>query len=212
MDSTHFLREKSKKFLLPLFIRLNVPSKFLLFFRIFFAFVSGVLLLFDNTISLVFFIAYQFVFLVDYVDGPLARIRKEFSPTLNRVDRVAHSLTSALFLLAITISLFLRINNLYLLGIGTIGVFSIISSILLEWFWTAKKRISLKELKERHKISTSSQFLFYNFIRIDGPFTLFFFLKILNLDLYLLIFFGILNFLILGKKVYSILTWKEKKN
>ncbi|MGV8142519.1 MAG: CDP-alcohol phosphatidyltransferase family protein [Candidatus Pacearchaeota archaeon] len=212
MDGTHFLREKSKKFLLPLFIKLNVPSKFLLFFRIFFAFVTGVLLFFDNALSLIFLIAYQFVFLVDYVDGPLARLRKEFSPKLNRVDRVAHSLTSALFLLAVTVALFLRIDNLYFLAIGLVGVFSIISSVLLEWFWTAKEGISLKELKERHKISTNKQFLFYNFIRIDGPFTLFFFLKILNLDLYLLIFFGILNFLILGKKVYSLTTWITKKN
>lgn len=212
MDDTHFLREKSKKFLLPLFIRLKVPSKFLLFFRIFFAFLTGVLLFFNNTISLIFLIAYQFVFLVDYVDGPLARLRKEFSPKLNRVDRVAHSLTSALFLLSITLSLFFKANNIYLLGLGMIGVLSILSSVFLEAFWIRKEGISLKELKERHRVSGSQNFLFYNFIRIDGPFTLFFFLKILSLDSYLIFFFGTLNFLIFGKKVYSLITWKKKKN
>jgi len=210
MKNTHFLREKTKKILLPIFVKFNVNPKFLLVFRIIFAFVTGVSLFFNNYISSVFLIIYQFVFLLDYVDGPLARAKGQFSSKLNKVDRIAHSLTTFLFLLAITYAYFLPNMDLPILVAGLLGSLFVLSSAMLEVLWM-NRGLSFERLKEMHKVSGSRNFLFYNFLRIDGPFTLFFFLVILNLNMVAIILFSAIHFLIFIKKVYNLAKWRKKK-
>tara|TARA_Y100000034_G_C6884961_1_gene406167 strand:+ start:1318 stop:1953 length:636 start_codon:yes stop_codon:yes gene_type:complete len=211
MEESHYLRDLMQKTLLEYLKKTNIKPQSLLFFRIFFALLTGVVLFMgEYVLSLIFLTIYQFVFLLDYVDGPLARFRNEFSPKLNKVDRLAHSLTTFLFLLAITTSYYFSSSNIFLLGVGLVGSFSVLSNLLLEVFWTNNRGISLKELKKLHKVKKRN-FLFYNFFRIDGPFTLFFFLVIFNFLVITIWLFGIMQFLIFLKKIYTLIKWIKKR-
>src|SRR6185503_21066327 len=96
-----------------------------------------------------------------------------------------------------------------LLAIGLVGTFSVLSTLVLEYFWM-RQGISFKDLKNMHKVENKN-FLVYNFLRIDGSFTLFFILILFSLHAIAIIFFSTLYFLILIKKIYTMTQWRKKK-
>lgn len=204
-SDTHFLRKFATTTLLPYFEKANVSPRFLLFFRIFFAFITGLAIILGNwVVAVIFLTIYQFVFILDYIDGPLARRKGEFSPFLNKFDRIAHALTSAFFLMGIT----LMFQENWTVYVGIAGVLSILASIVIDTFWI--KTAGLAEVKKVHKVK-GKFFGLYNLLRIDGSFTLFYFLflmRLFEIDLYAL---SILNILMLSKKAYNFIIWKSKK-
>ena len=77
---------------------------YLMWIRIIFAFITIIVLFQGNWFYSIFiFTLYQFVFLLDYVDGPLAKKKKVFNIKYQQIDRQAHNIISFLLLLGITI-------------------------------------------------------------------------------------------------------------
>ncbi len=209
MHKTKFLRYVTEKILFNFLKDSKVKPLHLLFARILFAIITGVVLLFGNYLyAIIFLTIYQFIFLFDYVDGKLARYRKEFSLKWRKIDRALHYLTSALFLLAITIPYYLKSNEILIFLIGLCGFLSIIATFLVD-------TLNLRDMDfDKMKIVHSKKGLFrhfYSFLAIDGSFTFFFFLVIFNQIKIAIIFLSVLNLLILIKKINMFIKWKKKK-
>jgi len=175
MDSKErWLRKQAEK-LLPFLKKFHFAAEFLTIFRMVFAVVTALIFLYDRyLLTLIFFTAYQFVLLLDYVDGPLARYQKRFSVKWAKADRLFHYFISLTFILTLSIGYFLNQGNKYILYIGIAGaVFAFISNFF-----------SISQFKESQIDNPRSNGRFsriYSYIGIDNPFSVFYFLIILNL-------------------------------
>jgi phosphatidylglycerophosphate synthase len=207
---TKLLRYISEKTLLPLFWTLKIKPSYLVLFRVFFGILTaGTLFQGRTIISLVFISIYQIVFLLDYVDGKIARKRNEFSSKWRRFDRSAHYFISFLFLLGISYGLFMEIGKMDVFLIGIVGSLSILLTFLIDTLWL-QSGINFENLKKIHD-KKSIVTPIYSFLTIDGAFTLFYWFYLLNIIKFSIIFFSILKFLILIKKIYGFIKWKRKK-
>ena len=210
MYKTKFLRKLMKRTLLEYLKNTLVKPQHLLLFRFVFAIVTGIILFFGNYLySVIFLTTYQFVFLLDYVDGPLARYRKQYSLKWSKFDRIAHYLISILFFLGISVSYFGESSSYLFLSLGLIGSSAIMLTLILELIWL-RKFISFKKLRDIHK----DKWLFspiYSFLPIDGPFTLFYFFVLFNVLPFAIIFLSVLYLLILVKKIFILLKWKVRR-
>lgn len=192
----------------------KISPEFLTSFRIIFALITGVVLFFGNYfLSLVFIIVVQFVFLLDYVDGPLARYKKRFSKKWQKADMIFHYITAALFLYAITTSYYRGSSNILLLTLGIVGTFTILYTLLISLTWYGKLGMPLTE-KDKKKAKRENKSIitkFYSFLGIDSPFSLFFIFVVLDILAVAVIFYSILKIAIFIKKVLYLQRWQRAK-
>jgi hypothetical protein len=207
---TRYLRRLMEKTVLKFLKKTKIKSQSLLLFRIFFSIITIITIFIGDYIYIAIFLTtYQFVFLLDYVDGALARYRGKFSPKWRRVDRTSHYLISFLFLFALNYTLFLKQFDLATFVIGLIGSSSILLTFFIDTLWL-NKFISFDKMKEIHdKRGFFSGF--YSFLPIDGPFTFFFFLVIFKLFKIAVIFLSLMYLAIFIKKIFFSLRWLIKK-
>jgi len=176
MDSKEkFFRKIAEKRLFPFFKRSKIRTEYLVIFRIFFALLVSLILFFGNYIySIIFITLYQFVLLLDYIDGKLARHQKRFKIRWVKIDYFFHYFVALLFLLAITLA-YARSNGInYIFITGTIGSFLILISSCIGLYRFHSVRIK----RRGYKGFFSS---IYSYVGIDNPFGLFYFLILLNL-------------------------------
>jgi hypothetical protein len=207
---TKYLRKFMRKTVFEFLKKTKIKPRHLLIFRIFFALLTIIIIFLGNYFYIVIFLTiYQFVFLLDYVDGALARYRKEFSKKWRRVDRTSHYIISFLFLFALNYFLYTNIPNVPIFIIGTVGSISILLTFSVDAIWL-NKFISFEKMK---KIHDKRGFFsgFYSFLPIDGPFTLFFFFIIFKLFKIAIIILSLMYFAILIKKIFISLRWLIKK-
>ncbi|MEM3405615.1 MAG: CDP-alcohol phosphatidyltransferase family protein [Candidatus Pacearchaeota archaeon] len=194
-----FLRKITER-ILPLFKKLNIPSEILTLFRIIFAiYVSIILLLGNRILSIISLTIYQFIFLLDYIDGKLARYQRRFSLRWVKIDILSHYIISSFFILSISLSYFIKTKNFILLYSGLFCFLLILSSFFIELINFKKIRLNNKQNKNNR-----TSFPFYSFFGIDNPFNIFYFLVLLNLISFLIIFYTILYILLLLIKIKRI--------
>lgn len=212
-DKEIFFREISLRLLLPLTKKIGIAPEFLLAVRIIFGIITGIILFFASKFIFILFLTIcQFVFLLDYIDGPLARYKKRFSFKLLELDRLFHYLISFLFLLGVNVSYFLEKGNILLLLLGEISCLSILITLIFELQMRKKLKIDLSKIrtaqdKKREKFSNLRSLLI-----IDSPFGLFYFLAIFNLKLTIILLFGFVKIVMLANKILVIKKMKEEKN
>lgn len=216
MYKTKFLRWVADVILFNLLKDFKLIKPYhLLLFRVSFAIITA-LSFFTNNLLLIlsFLTVYQFVFLLDYVDGSIARYRKQFSPKWRRVDRTSHYLISTLFLLGISYYSFSINYDFPFLVIGLIGSISIFFTFIIDSIWLSS-RISFDKFVEIHNRRGVISIV-YSFLPVDGSFTIFYFSilaslifpYVLNISI---IFLSSLYLLTLFKKTYNLLIWKKKQ-
>ena len=101
--------DKLRSFVKPLIgfcEKRNISPEFLTISRILFGILVAYTLLKGNYLpSLIFISLYQFVLLLDYVDGPLAKKQKKYKLNWVYLDYMTHLVLSTLFLLAVSFAL-----------------------------------------------------------------------------------------------------------
>ncbi|MAG20330.1 hypothetical protein CL618_02760 [archaeon] len=189
-----FLRKHAKK-LLPFFVRNNISPEFLVLFRIIFGFITALSLFFlEYPFYIIFLVLYQFVLILDYVDGDLARIQKKFSLTWAKIDFVFHYILSFSFLLALLIKYFSNYGTNTIFFICLVGISLIMIIMLISTY--------------NYKIVSGRGYQgflkpIYSFIAMENTFNLFFFLMIFNLWELALFCYSLLYILIFLVKVYK---------
>ncbi len=198
-----------KSTLLEFLKKTPIRAHHLLLFRVSFALLTGIMLFIgDYATRVIFLTLYQFVFLVDYVDGPLARYRNEFSLVWQKRDRIAHYLIAVLFLTGIVWSHYMSSDNATLLTIGLFGSSSLFLTLIVDT--TILQRLAtIKKIREVHE-NKGIFYPIYSFLPIDAPFTFFYFLVVFDAIPTAIVFLSSLYFLILLKKIYTVLTWKKR--
>jgi phosphatidylglycerophosphate synthase len=146
------------------FDKIGISAEGLTIFRVLFG-LAAIYLFYSGTYLayILFLLAYQLVFLVDYVDGRLARLQKRFSFKWLYFDRIAHYVITFLFLLVLN----LKYPNIILLYVSLISVlvFSFIG--VYDTFRNYKHSAALTPGSLRETA--------FGFFIIEAPFSLFFF-------------------------------------
>jgi phosphatidylglycerophosphate synthase len=211
MEESHYSREFIKKYFLNFLEKKKIKPSTLVIIRFIFAFLTAGIIFYGSFIlSIIFLTIYQFVFLLDYLDGPLARKRKEFSIKWSRADRIGHSIVTALFLSGVVFRFYLNGGGEKIIILGGLGITTILLSQLIEIWWINQKGMDFGKLKKIYQVK-GKFFLIYNFLRIDGFLTLFFFLYIFNYHKILILFFSFMYMIIFIKKIRSFIKWKIQK-
>lgn len=181
-----FLEKQSEK-LLPFFVKKKISPEFLTIFRIIFGIITSIFLVFGSYIQMIIILTlYQFIMLLDHIDGPLARKLNRFSLSWVKVDRFFHYFISSLFIL------FLSLNfDLYLLYLG---IFISLLILIFGLFDLRFKKISKNNKPEKRNS-------FYSWIGIDNSFSIFYFLILFNLKKICLILYSFIYLIILIKKI-----------
>lgn len=189
-----WLRGKAE-LLLPLCKKVDIPAEFLTIFRILFGLITGLIFMLNNYIlSIAFLTAYQFISVLDYIDGKLARYQKRFSVTWVKIDRFFHYFISLSFILTLSIAYSISTKNIYILYTGVICSFFIVASSIISAF-------QFKESQIENPRSNGKFLGVYSYIGIDNPFSLFYFLIILNLIPLTIIFYTVLYLFVLIRKI-----------
>lgn len=157
-----------------LFFKMNIPAELLTLFRFAFAIlVSFFILKGDYKIYILLLFFYQFVFLLDYVDGTLAKKQNRFSLKWVYLDRIFHYLTIILFLTGISI----LTENLPLIFFA---FFSSTSFFIVGLIDTKNSDIRFGKVKSK------KTFKMYRIVNdlfvLESPFSLFFFLVLFRLN------------------------------
>jgi phosphatidylglycerophosphate synthase len=196
-----FIRRLSKP-LLNFLKKTNISAEELTLFRLFFGIFAVLMILFGSfTQAFIIVFLYQFVIFLDYVDGSIARYRGNFKLSWVYVDLMGHITLSFLFLLAVTISYYLKTESILLLSLGLLASFLFLFNNVLN------KRSSFDQWKEVHKNIKNNKprkFTFFIvFLRIDRPFGLFFVLFLFNLSFVLIPLYATIYTLTVIHKFYS---------
>jgi len=196
-----FFRKQAKK-LLPFFVRNNICPEFLVLFRFIFGFITAFSFFFlKYPFYVIFLVLYQFVLILDYVDGDLARVQGKFSLTWAKVDFVFHYILSFSFLLALLIKYFFNYgtNTIFFICFG--GVSLIIVIIFISTY--THNRIGLKGRRYNGSLRP-----IYSFIAMEHSFNLFFFLMIFNFWELTLFFYSLIYILIFLVKAHKFIRYK----
>lgn len=190
-----WLRRQAEK-TLSAFKKSKIPAELLTLFRIVFAFIVAYVLFKNNYLySIIFITIYQFVLLLDYIDGKLARHQKRFSISWIKFDFIFHYIVSFTFLIVITISNYLANSIIWIFYTGLIGS----TLILVAGLFGSLK---FKEIRMQRKGTYKGRLSWlYSFIGIENPFSLFYFLVIFNLINALIVIYTFLYLLIFLRKL-----------
>lgn len=207
-DEKYFIRRLVKP-LIEFFKKTSISAEELTLFRIFFGFFTFLSILFGSYLqSLVVVFLYQFILLLDYIDGSIARYRNNFKISWVYVDLIGHIVLSFLFIISITFSYYFKTSSNLFLFFGCLtGILFLFNNIF-------SKKSHLDKWKEIHKNpKRNKEEKFSNlkvFVKIEKPFGLFFILIMLNLCAFIIIFYFILYFINTTYKFYS--EFKSLKN
>src|SRR3989338_4844253 len=159
-----YLRYKALD-LLPVFLKLKIPVEVIVLFRMLFALLVAIIFLLGNhLLSLIFLTIYQFVFLLDYIDGELARKQHRFSLRWVKFDHIFHYIASFLFLLTLSIGNFESLDTWVFYS----GLFASVLVILTMFLGIKQfKKIRLQEQDYKGRFSK-----IYSFLVIYSPFSL----------------------------------------
>jgi phosphatidylglycerophosphate synthase len=165
-----FLRKLAKP-LENIFYNLGIPPSFLVIVRFLFAIVTLYVIVFAPLfVSFLFVLLYQFLFLFDYVDGNLARRRKEFKESWNYFDFFMHYVFSILFISAISLRIFFDNGNIFFMVLGFFAGFILLLNSLStkDYFFLIRhnKLFPRKEGKKRGFLIRTV----HSFTRIEEPF------------------------------------------
>lgn len=167
------------------------------------AFISGIFFALGTwEYLLLAFVFLQITYLLDHVDGNLARYTGNCTVFGRWIDRIANNLFKFFFLFGATIGVFRTTNNAFYLILGCIGIFNWIFSTYVsetKGMFTFKKSLSL--LPESEKSSVPLSLISFNLL---GLFAL------INKVNYALWFFAIFG-LVWIKQIYDIhKQWKRE--
>jgi phosphatidylglycerophosphate synthase len=200
-DNKYFTRRLVSP-LINFFKKTNISAEELTLFRIFFG-VFTALIISIGTYFQYFLITllYQFVLLLDYVDGSIAREKGTFKIRWVYLDLVGHIVLSFLFILAITLSYYFRTGDIFFLTIGCFtGVLFLFNNIL-------NKKSHLDMWKEVHKNAKKYErkgiFSLAPIIKIERPFGIFFVFVLLNLNMILIPLYFIIYLFVTINKFFS---------
>ncbi|MCA9485804.1 MAG: hypothetical protein KC506_03090 [Nanoarchaeota archaeon] len=201
MYKSRILRGGAKKYILPILKKLNVRPEVLVLFRVLFAIVTGTLIIYsDFKTAIIFVTLYQVVFLLDYVDGDLAKHQECFSIRWNLIDRGLHHITSAFLFLAVVLA---YVPKGIFSQVGLIGFSFILLNLIIEQVGMLGSKVALDDLRgEPGKQGAISAI--YSFLPIDGPFTIFYILLLCKLFVSIIVFYTALYTIILIKKIFKI--------
>lgn len=200
-DEKYFVRRLVKP-LIEFFKKTNISAEELTLFRLVFGFFT-VAVLFQGIyiFSLISVFIYQFILFLDYIDGSIARYRNNFKISWVYLDLMMHIILSFLFLLAITVSNYLKTSSSIFLISGLLTcTFFLFNNIF-------NKKSSLDKWKEIHKNPKNTEkkrFVGLKvFTKIERPFGLFFILVMLNLHKTLILIYLAIYFFAMLHKFYS---------
>lgn len=196
-----FIRRLSKP-LLNFLKKTNISAEELTLFRLFFGVFTILMIVFGSFIqAFISVFLYQFVIFLDYVDGSIARYRGNFKLSWVYVDLIGHIILSCLFLIAVTISYYIKTESILFLFLGLLASFLFLLNNCLN------KKSSFDQWKEVHKnVKNNEPKKFTSlivFIKIERPFGLFFILFLLNLSFVLIPLYALIYFLTVMHKFYS---------
>jgi phosphatidylglycerophosphate synthase len=195
MDVKEIILRKLADKILPLFKKAGIPAESLTLFRIMFAVITAVVIVLGNFwYALAFLSIYQVIFILDYIDGKLARYQKRFSILWLRVDRVSHYAIALLFFSAVLLSNLTKLTS-YSSYIGLFGVLILSILTIIELF--------SKNFVPSSKKDYTKHYPLYSFIGIDNPFSLFYFFFIFSLAAVNIYFYTFIYLIILLKKLTS---------
>tara|TARA_Y100000310_G_scaffold204358_1_gene204617 strand:- start:5824 stop:6480 length:657 start_codon:yes stop_codon:yes gene_type:complete len=179
-----FLRKLAQP-LEDIFYNLGIPASLLMTFRFLFAIiVIYTIVLAPLLISFLFVLSYQFLFLLDYVDGNLARRRKEFKESLNYLDFFMHYVFSILFISAISLRIFLDSGNVLFMVLGFFaGILLLLNSLSTKDYFLLIRHGKLSSKKEDKESKFFIRTL-HSFTRIEEPFGFLFIFVILQFLFY----------------------------
>jgi phosphatidylglycerophosphate synthase len=217
------LKEKEKRVMYASLYRLISPPFVKFFLKInvgpnLITFLS----LISNTISFVFYLNFSFwgiVFhefsvILDYTDGPVARIRKSSSKFGEWFDLFIDKLGYYLLIAGISLGLFLHYDNYMILLLGFLILvareFKMYNEVLtLRIFGTDSNNDGKKGLKNRHSIISRIIAIFIDIVYLSFPFII---LMPLTIIFYFYAAYIAIELLQLSLSLYFILKSKFLKN
>ena len=200
-EKEYFVRKIAEP-LISFFKNTNVSAEELTLFRILFGLFTAFILFFGVYIfSFLMVLTYQFILLLDYVDGSIAKYRGTFKINWVYLDLIMHIILSFLFLFAITISYYLKTHSLFFLLVG----FMVCSFLLFNNIFNKKSALDMWKDAQKNPVKYKKRNFssLMVFIKIEKSFGLFFILIMLNLYQILIITYAIIYFLASVNKFYS---------
>lgn len=196
-EKERFLRELAKP-LVNIFYNFGISASFLVIFRLLFATITLYTIVFSPLlISFLFVFLYQFLFLLDYVDGSLARKREEFRENWNYLDFTMHYIFSVLFISAISLRIFLNSGDILFMIVGFSSAHLLLLNSLStkDYFFLIrhKKLLIEKANKKRNFVIRT----LYSFTRIEEPFGFLFIFVALQF-----LFYPTINFYVIFVLIY----------
>jgi len=186
------------------FDKAKISPEFLTIFRIIFGIITAFVLMYGIYIySIIVLLFYQFVLLLDYVDGPLAKYQKKFSIRWVHIDRIFHYIITAFLLVGLSIST----NNGFLISISLISVSSFLIVGLID---TKNSDLRLNKKLKPRKIEKYDNLM--GIFIIEAPFSLFFFLVLFNLIKITIILYSIFYLFGFIYKIIKMLKSKKTKD
>ena len=196
--------DKLRSFVKPLIgfcEKRNISPEFLTISRILFGILVAYTLLKGNYLPSLIFI------LLDYVDGPLAKKQKKYKLNWVYLDHMTHLVLSTLFLLAVSFAYFNFTLNLTFLVLGCLAAVLFLFNNSLD----KKAFLAIRFNKTKKQTNSKNQNSFLrSLIKIEEPFSLFFFLIVLDLRGILILIYT-LAFLISSVQKFSS-NFKELEN
>ena len=140
---------------------------------------------------------FHFAFILDCVDGQLARYKKIYSVKGMYIDKLGHHISIPLLLVCLSIGVFEIYNNILYLIFGALALFSFLYTKLFIYGIPEQAQIKLKKLKKdfsfKNKKRRVRTFLF-ELIRIEEPLNILFWCILLGYPNYALIIYSVLFF------------------
>jgi len=185
----------------------RISAEFLTILRLVLAFLTAIILFRGEYVSsAISFTAYQFILLLDYIDGPIAHYQKNYKINWVYLDHQTHIILTVLFLTAVNVSYFNFSGNIDILMLGLVGAFAVLfnSTFSRQAFLASRFNIIKKSPPSRTSELISAVF------KIEEPISLFFVFIVLDLRVVLIIVYSAVYILATFYKFVS--TFNSLKN
>lgn len=195
--------------LLEFLKKTKVTAEELTLFRVLFGVFTAIVILEGIYLyTLITITAYQFVMLLDYVDGSLARHRKTFKKSWVYFDLVTHLILAVLFLVAVTVSYYFETYSVPFLILGLFSAILFLFNNVFNKQSDFDRRADAIKNPQNWKKPKFAQLI--SFLKLEKPFGLFFILMVLNLKATLIVIYFFSYLFSASYKFYS--EFKKLKN
>lgn len=172
--------------LIDVFYKMNISAQFLTIFRLVFGLITIYFVAFGQKYSpLLFVLIYQFVMLLDFVDGGVARKKEDFRENWSYLDFFTHYILSILMISAISVRIFWDSGDFNFMLLGFFAGFLLLLNSLAkkEYYLLTKKGFLSQESKtpKEHNLLIRT---IYSFIRVEEPFGFVFIFVVLQFFFY----------------------------